>query len=150
MVAPITGVCQPLTAVDDEVFSKKMMGDGFMIAPTAAANTIVAPIEATVAMLPDSKHAIGLKSTSTPIELLVHNGVDTGKLKGNGFEALVKPGDHVKAGQPVIKFDSQVMQQHQLNMSTMVIFTEGYAQAIDLGSKYQQTVEAGQALLTAQ
>lgn len=149
VVAPITGICKPITAVNDEVFSKKMMGDGFMIMPAPSADTIVSPIEATVEMLPTSGHAIGLQSSSTSIELLVHIGLDTVKLNGTGFEALVKQGDHVAAGQPVIKFDRQIMAQQHLDMSTMVIFTAGYSQAIALDGKYQQAVNAGQALLVA-
>lgn len=149
VVAPISGVCQPLTTVNDDVFSKKMVGDGFVLKPNETANTVVSPIDATVEMLPDSKHAIGIKSVNTPIELLVHIGLDTVKLNGTGFEALVKQGDQVKAGQPVIKFDPQIMAKQKLDMSTMVIFTSGYQQPIDLGSKYQQQVTAGQTLLIA-
>ncbi|MFC2608043.1 MAG: alpha-glucoside-specific PTS transporter subunit IIBC, partial [Selenomonas sp.] len=96
-----------MSEVKDEMFSQKMMGDGVAVEPTEG--IVVAPADAEVTMvMEDSRHAVGLRMASGA-ELLIHIGVDTVKLEGKGFELLVKMGDRVKAGAPLVKFDRDVI-----------------------------------------
>lgn len=101
-VAPITGSVLPLTEVPDPVFSQKMAGDGIAIMPTEG--LVVAPVSGKVAFLFPTSHAISLVSDSG-LELLIHIGIDTVKLNGEGFQAFVRVGDEVKAGDKLIQFD---------------------------------------------
>ena len=104
----ISGHLMDISEVNDEMFSSKMMGDGIAIEPTG--NTVVAPADAEVTMImEESLHALGLR-LSNGAELLIHIGIDTVKLNGKGFKALVKVGDKVAAGTPLIEFDRAVIE----------------------------------------
>ncbi|SEH29630.1 alpha-glucoside-specific PTS transporter subunit IIBC [Selenomonas sp. KH1T6] len=105
--ACVTGRLMDMTEVPDDMFSQKMMGDGIAIEPTG--DTVVAPADAEVTMImEESLHAIGLRMKNGA-EILIHIGIDTVKLNGEGFQALVKAGDKVTAGTPLIKFDKEVI-----------------------------------------
>ncbi len=98
-----------MSEVKDEMFSQKMMGDGVAIEPTG--NLVVAPADAEVTMvMEDSLHAVGLR-LANGAEMLIHIGVDTVKLGGKGFELLVKAGDHVGQGAPLVKFDRATIKE---------------------------------------
>ena len=98
-----------MSEVKDEMFSQKMMGDGVAIEPTG--NLVVAPAAAEVTMvMEDSLHAVGLR-LANGAEMLIHIGVDTVKLGGKGFELLVKAGDHVAQGAPLVKFDRATIKE---------------------------------------
>ena len=104
----ISGHLMDISEVKDEMFSSKMMGDGIAIEPTG--NTVVAPADAEVTMImEESLHALGLR-LSNGAELLIHIGIDTVKLNGKGFKALVKVGDTVTKGTPLIEFDRAVIE----------------------------------------
>ncbi len=105
--ACVTGRLMDMTEVPDDMFSQKMMGDGIAIEPTV--DTVVAPADAEVTMImEESLHAIGLRMKNGA-EILIHIGIDTVKLNGEGFQALVKAGDKVAEGTPLIKFDKEVI-----------------------------------------
>ena len=105
--ACVSGNLIDMSEVKDDMFSQKMMGDGIAIEPSG--DTVVAPADAEVTMImEESLHAIGLRFMNGA-EVLIHIGIDTVKLNGQGFTALVKPGDKVKAGTPLIKFDQSVI-----------------------------------------
>ncbi|MBQ7496373.1 MAG: PTS transporter subunit EIIC [Selenomonas sp.] len=105
--ACVTGRLMDMTEVPDDMFSQKMMGDGIAIEPTG--DTVVAPADAEVTMImEESLHAIGLRMKNGA-EILIHIGIDTVKLNGEGFQALVKAGDKVAEGTPLIKFDKEVI-----------------------------------------
>ncbi|MFC2743613.1 MAG: alpha-glucoside-specific PTS transporter subunit IIBC [Selenomonas artemidis] len=107
ITAVTTGHIIDMSEVKDEMFSQKMMGDGVAVEPTEG--IVAAPADAEVTMvMEDSRHAVGLRMASGA-ELLIHIGVDTVKLEGEGFELLVKMGDRVKAGAPLVKFDRDVI-----------------------------------------
>ncbi|SDG99088.1 PTS system, arbutin-like IIC component [Selenomonas sp. WCT3] len=107
--ACISGHLIDMSEVNDEMFSHKMMGDGVAIEPTG--DTVVAPADAEVTMvMEESLHAIGLR-LDNGAELLIHIGIDTVKLNGRGFQLLTKQGVKVKAGDPLIKFDPQVIKE---------------------------------------
>ncbi|MDX8361894.1 glucose-specific PTS transporter subunit IIBC [Cytobacillus sp. IB215316] len=119
-VSPLTGEIKPLEEVPDQVFSQKMMGDGFAILPTDG--ELVAPVDGKIVNLFPTKHAIGIESTAGR-EILIHVGIDTVNLKGEGFETLVTQGDKVKAGQPLLKIDLEYIKKHAPSIVTPVIFT---------------------------
>lgn len=107
LLAPLSGTMRPITEMPDPVFSSKAMGDGLAIEPAAGADTVVAPADATVAAtMPGSNHAIGLV-LDDGMELLVHVGVDTVEMGGDGFSCLVEQGQRVSAGQPLMTFSAE-------------------------------------------
>lgn len=107
LLAPLSGTVRPITEMPDPVFSSKAMGDGLAIEPVAGADTVVAPADATVAAtMPGSNHAIGLV-LDDGMELLVHVGVDTVEMGGDGFSCLVEQGQRVSAGQPLMTFSAE-------------------------------------------
>ncbi len=118
--APLQGELVPLKDLSDPTFAQEIMGKGVAIEP--AVNRVVAPVSGEVMVLPDSQHAIGIKGDDGE-EILIHIGIDTVSLKGQHFEALVKVGDHVEAGQPLITFDREAIAAAGLQAVTMVIVT---------------------------
>lgn len=107
LLAPLSGSVAPITEMPDPVFSSRAMGDGLAIEPAAGADTVVAPADATVAAtMPGSNHAIGLV-LDDGMELLVHVGVDTVEMGGDGFACLVEQGQRVSAGQPLMTFSTE-------------------------------------------
>lgn len=102
LVAPVTGNVVSIESVKDEVFSKKMMGDGLGIEPTEG--KLVSPIKGKVVLVANTKHAIGFKDDKG-VELLVHLGIDTVELKGTPFNLNIKEGDTVEAGQYIGDID---------------------------------------------
>lgn len=143
ITAPAAGKCIRIEEVPDAVFSQKMMGDGFAVIPSG--DTIAAPVTGEIVMIAETKHAFGMK-TKSGIELLVHIGLDTVELNGEGFTVLAKPSSRVKAGEPVIRFDKAFMEGKGLNMSTMVVFTGGYDREMEI-CQYGQDVALGEILL---
>ncbi|PLT27514.1 glucose-specific PTS transporter subunit IIBC [Peribacillus deserti] len=119
-VSPLQGELKPITEVPDQVFSEKMMGDGFAIVPTEG--TVVSPVDGTIVNLFPTKHAIGIESDAGR-EILIHVGIDTVKLEGKGFETLVSQGDKVKKGQPLLKVDLDYIGEHAASIITPIIFT---------------------------
>ncbi|WP_448631107.1 glucose PTS transporter subunit IIA [Cellulomonas soli] len=100
VLAPLVGTLVPLAEVQDPVFSSKALGDGVGVAPAddAAVLEIVAPVSGTLVTLPDSRHAYGIK-TDDAVEVLVHIGIDTVNMAGEGFTAVVAKDDRVTVGQ---------------------------------------------------
>lgn len=91
--APIKGNLIPLSEVSDDVFSQKMLGDGFAVKPTG--QEVVAPVSGTITTLFPTKHAIGIK-TAEGLEVLIHLGIDTVELKGEPFKLFAEQGDSVR------------------------------------------------------
>ena len=100
--APVTGKVIPLSSVPDEVFSTKVMGDGFAIKPTE--NKLYSPISGTVLSVFPTKHAITF-NTDDGIQVLLHLGIDTVELKGAPFNILVHEGKHISAGDEIGTMD---------------------------------------------
>jgi glucose PTS system EIICBA or EIICB component len=119
-MAPLKGELKPITEVPDQVFAGKMMGDGFAIVP--AEGTIVSPVSGKIVNLFPTKHAIGILS-DTGREILIHVGIDTVNLKGQGFETLVSENDIVDQGQPLLKVDLEYIKEHATSTITPVVFT---------------------------
>ena len=104
LIAPATGKTIDLSQVPDQVFAEKMAGDGVAIEVTG--DTIVAPADGELSLVFKTKHAFAM-TLENGLELLVHIGVDTVGLNGEGFEQLVEAGTKVKAGTPIIKIDRE-------------------------------------------
>ncbi|MCT1926426.1 glucose-specific PTS transporter subunit IIBC [Staphylococcus pasteuri] len=118
--APGVGQIIPLSEVPDKVFSEKMMGDGIGFIPEKG--EIVAPFDGTVKTIFPTKHAIGLES-DTGIELLIHIGIDTVKLNGEGFESLVNADEPVTQGQPLMKVNLAYLKENAPSIVTPLVIT---------------------------
>ncbi|ELH0986184.1 PTS transporter subunit IIABC [Staphylococcus pseudintermedius] len=143
IVAPCDGEVIPLSEVPDQVFSGGMMGDGVGFIPRQS--EIVAPFHGKVKALFPTKHAIGIESTDG-VELLIHIGIDTVKLNGEGFESFVKVGDEVAEGQLLIKVDLEYLQQHAPSIVTPMIVTNLGERQIEVEDVKE--VEKGQRVFT--
>ena len=120
MLVPLKGKFVNLEAVPDPVFAEKMMGDGFAIDP--ADGTIVSPIDGEVITIFPTKHAISLKSKQGR-EILIHVGLETVQLNGDGFTALVMDGQKIKKGQELLKVDFEAIKEKVPSILTPVVFT---------------------------
>lgn len=121
-VAPANGELIPIDQVQDEVFSQKMMGEGFAVVPENG--EIAAPITGTIVSVFPTKHAIGIK-TEDGIEVLLHMGIDTVDLGGEAFEIKVHEGEKVKAGKVVAIADLAKIQEADKMTTMIVVFTNG-------------------------
>ena len=119
--SPITGIAADLATAPDEAFAQKMMGDGAVVTPEDP--YVRAPEDGEVAFVFDTKHAIGF-ITDSGISLLIHVGIDTVKLNGEGFEALVESGQTVKKGEPMLKLDLDYLKEHAPSVTSPVLCTE--------------------------
>lgn len=118
--APLSGVLVPLDTVPDPVFSQKMVGDGIAIDPVS--EVLLAPCAGTVVQMHPAGHAVTVRSNEG-LEILVHIGIDTVKLKGEGFEPLVQVGQSVEQGDNLIKFSADILARKAKSLLSMVIFT---------------------------
>lgn len=120
IVSPVNGELVDITEVPDAVFSQKMTGDGFAF--LSEDGKIASPVYGKVFNVFPSKHAIGIMSDGGK-EVLVHIGVNTVKLKGQGFTVLVEEGDLVAAGQPIMEVDLEYVKAHAPSVMSPVIFS---------------------------
>ena len=120
LVSPLSGNVVALENVNDPVFSSGAMGKGLAVKPSEG--VVYAPADAEVTIAFETGHAYGLK-TASGAEILIHIGIDTVSMNGNGFEKLVAAGDKVKAGTPIAKFDAAKIAEAGLDDTTMVIVT---------------------------
>ncbi|MGG7179322.1 PTS sugar transporter subunit IIA [Clostridium paraputrificum] len=120
LVSSVSGKAIPLSEVPDPVFAQKMAGDG--IAIDTIGDTIVAPADGELTLVFKTKHAFAL-TLNNGIELLVHIGIETVSLNGEGFEQLVEQGAKVKAGTPIIKIDREFIKNKGLSLITPILIT---------------------------
>lgn len=122
--APFAGRVIPVSEVPDPVFSQGMVGDGFAVVPddTAEIIEVCAPADGTLAKVFKTRHAFAL-ATADGLEVLVHIGLDTVELKGEGFEALADTGDLITAGQPIMRVDAAALRARDINLITPVVMT---------------------------
>ncbi|WKA55421.1 N-acetylglucosamine-specific PTS transporter subunit IIBC [Planococcus shixiaomingii] len=128
-VMPIEGEIIPLSEVPDEVFAQGMMGPGFAVVPTG--NTVHSPIDGKVVSIFPTKHAIGL-ITDTGVEVLIHFGLDTVHLKGQGFDLLVEDGQLVQRGDALLRVDIGYVGANAPSIITPIIFTNLTDQKLDV------------------
>ena len=127
---PVAGKVRPIEEAPDEAFAGKMMGDGYFVEPTE--ETVYAPTDGEVVFVFDTKHAIGMKAADGT-EYLLHIGVDTVALGGQGFEVFVENGQQVKKGDRLMTFDDAYIKEHAKSDACLVIFTGlGEGRAVNL------------------
>ncbi|HBC4518432.1 TPA: PTS transporter subunit IIABC [Staphylococcus aureus] len=144
--APLTGEVTPLSEAPDQVFSEKMMGDGIAIKPSQG--EVRAPFNGKVQMIFPTKHAIGLVSDSG-LELLIHIGLDTVKLNGEGFTLHVEEGQEVKQGDLLINFDLDYIRNHAKSDITPIIVTQGNITNLDFKQGEHGNISFGNQLFEA-
>ena len=121
IVSPADGQVVEIESVDDEVFSSKMVGDGIAVIPMS--DTFCAPIDGVISKIFSTNHAYSIKSDKD-LEVMVHIGLETVALKGEGFERLANEGDVVKAGDPIIRADLAYIKEHAKDIVTPVIVSD--------------------------
>ncbi|HDE4074555.1 TPA: PTS transporter subunit IIABC [Staphylococcus aureus] len=144
--APLTGEVTPLSEVPDQVFSEKMMGDGIAIKPSQG--EVRAPFNGKIQMIFPTKHAIGLVSDSG-LELLIHIGLDTVKLNGEGFTLHVEEGQEVKQGDLLINFNLDYIRNHAKSDITPIIVTQGNITNLDFKQGEHGNISFGDQLFEA-
>lgn len=145
LTSPLAGQVVLLADVPDQVFAGEMMGQGIAIQPKMQEQTLVAPVSGEIISVFPTKHAITLK-TSDGIELLIHIGLDTVELEGQGFTAQVHDGDHVKTGDPLLTVDFPSIDQAGYAIVTpLVVTNSAIVQSFDRVAAGE--VEPGEALL---
>jgi phosphoenolpyruvate-protein phosphotransferase len=120
ILAPFDGWCDALDTVPDPVFAQRMLGDGLAIDPTSG--ILLAPCAGEVTTLPATAHAISIRA-APGIDVLIHIGIDTVSLAGRGFEACVRPGASVRAGDELIRFDLDTVARGAKSLMTPILVT---------------------------
>lgn len=132
LLAPLSGLVIPLEEVPDPVFAQKLVGDGLAIDPLS--ETLSSPFAGEVVQIHPACHALTLRHPSG-VQVLMHIGLETVQLKGQGFHCLVKVGDQVTAGQPLIQFDADYLAQRVPSLiSPIIILADG--QSVDFEVTY--------------
>lgn len=121
----------PLEEVNDEVFSRKMMGDG--AAFELYEDQVCAPVSGELVAMFPTGHAFGIRRDDG-VEILVHIGIDTVKLEGSGFNVVLQQGARVQAGQPVVRVDREYVKRQGYDLSTMLIVTNAGGGELSLGA----------------
>lgn len=119
LLAPMSGKLIDITEVEDITFSQKFLGDGVAIQPTDG--LVVSPVEGKIMQVFHTKHALGINVRG--IEILIHIGMNTVELKGEGFEVFVEEGDKVKAGDKLVKVDLNLLKQRGYPTETPIVIT---------------------------
>lgn len=114
----VDGDIVPLEDVPDPIFSKHLMGEGIAINPEN--DTVFAPCEGEITIISEQEHAIGI-TTENGCEIMIHVGIDTAGLQGQAFEMLTRVHDYVYAGTPLLCFERDVIQKHELCPYVMLI-----------------------------
>ncbi|NTW89242.1 MAG: HPr family phosphocarrier protein, partial [Desulfobulbaceae bacterium] len=122
IIAPLSGILVPLSSVPDPVFAEKMVGDGVSLDPTSA--LLLAPVTGEITLLNTANHALTI-TTPSGIEVLVHIGIDTVMLKGEGFMPKIKQGESVQVGQPLIAFNADLIACKARSLLTQILIANG-------------------------
>jgi PTS system D-glucosamine-specific IIC component len=118
--APVQGRMIPLEEVDDPIFAGRLVGRGVAFVPEKG--ELVAPVKGKIVHVHPSRHAIGLH-TDDGLDVLLHVGIDTSQLGGEGFTALAKPGDEVTPGQPLLRFHLPTIRKKAKSLATPMVIT---------------------------
>ncbi|WP_242170989.1 MULTISPECIES: phosphoenolpyruvate--protein phosphotransferase [unclassified Pseudomonas] len=142
LLAPLSGVLLALDQVPDPVFASRMIGDGLCIDPTS--QTLCAPLAGVISSIQDSGHAVSV-TDDNGVQVLMHIGLDTVNLAGQGFTPLVKEGQCVAVGQPLIEFDADYVALHARSLLTLMLVVSG--EPFTLLTPDGGVVDVGQPLL---
>ncbi|GAF66745.1 PTS system transporter subunit IIA [Bacillus sp. TS-2] len=141
--APISGTYMNIEEVPDPTFSQKMMGDGFAIKPEEG--QVVSPIDGEIVQVFPTKHAIGLKSNEG-VEVLIHVGLETVNMKGEGFVAHVSEGDKVSVGDVLLDFDLALIGEKAESTITPVVLTN-QDELSSIEKLEETTLKAGETII---
>ncbi|WP_159584083.1 PTS beta-glucoside transporter subunit IIBCA [Streptococcus halichoeri] len=144
LYAPMNGELLPLSKVPDETFSSKLVGEGVAILPSKG--VVYAPFDGEVITFFSSKHAVALRN-ARGVEVLIHVGIDTVELKGQGFEQLVSVGDSVKRGQPLLRMDTDFIASKGYSLISPVVITNSAEQLEIISQDAKKMVNKEDALL---
>lgn len=139
ILSPIDGVVIPLCEVKDPVFSQGLVGNGCAVVPSKDCRKVCSPVDGIIVVLPESKHAFGVR-TQRGNEYLIHVGIDTVNLKGEGFLAIKKEGDKVKPGECVLTLENTLFEKGY-DLTTMVVCTS--KSGGDISSIHSGGIEQG-------
>ena len=142
VVSPADGDIVKLEEVPDEVFSAKLAGDGIALMPRS--NTFVAPVAGVVSKIFSTNHAFSIR-TSNDLEVMVHIGLDTVELNGEGFKALAKEGDKVSVGKPIISADLAYIESQGKPIITPIVVN--HEKEITISSDKVRTIREGEELM---
>lgn len=132
VLQPVKGNVIPYDQIPDETFASGVLGTGVGVEPTD--ELVVAPFDGVISSVAESQHAVGVESNG--MEMLIHVGVDTVNMNGDGFNCLVKEGDEVKAGQPLIRFDRAKIKAAGYSDTVAVLLTNSDdLENVELGAK---------------
>ena len=132
VLQPVKGTVIAREEIPDDTFASGVLGDGIGVQPDD--DKVVAPFDGTISSVAESQHAVGIESNG--MELLIHVGVDTVNMKGDGFTCLVKEGDEVKAGQPLIIFDRAKIKAAGYSDTVAVLLTNSDdLEGVECGAK---------------
>ena len=132
VMQPVQGNVIAREAIPDDTFASGVLGDGVGIEPEA--ELVVAPFDGTISSVAESKHAIGIEANG--MEMLIHVGVDTVNMQGDGFECLVSEGDEVKLGQPLIRFSREKIKAAGYSDTVAVLLTNSDdLEGVECGAK---------------
>ncbi|MFT8311226.1 MAG: beta-glucoside-specific PTS transporter subunit IIABC [Sporolactobacillus sp.] len=143
---PIKGKVIDADEINDQVFSSSSLGTTLGIIPVD--NVIYSPCDGIVSAAFPTKHALGIKSDQG-VELLIHVGIDSVELNGEGFESFVQQGEHVKRGQKLLNFDPEILKKHQIDSTVIVVILNAH-QSYTVEQKYKKgkIYSSGDTLLT--
>lgn len=123
LCAPVSGRIVPLSEVNDQTFSERILGDGLAIRPSGGSVTIVAPSDGVIEAVARTGHAISM-TVDDGIELLIHVGIDTVELDGRGFSSLVSVGERVRCGDRLLEVELDVISKTGYDTVTPLIVTD--------------------------
>ncbi|WP_077324907.1 PTS sugar transporter subunit IIA [Virgibacillus siamensis] len=144
IVAPLNGELVPLEEVPDPVFNQKMMGDGIAIKP--ADGKVCAPADGKIIQIPETKHAIGLR-TADGVEILIHIGLETVSLKGEGFTVKTEVGKQVTAGDALLEFDLEYVRENASDTVTPIVITNGKESGKHFSISEEKECQAGETVI---
>lgn len=146
LVVPVSGTVEDITKVPDEMFAAKTLGDGMAIVPSQG--MLYSPVDAEVTMVFKTRHAIGL-TCANGAEILIHVGIDTVKMDGDGFTSHVNTGDHVGVGDELISFDIDKIEKAGFDPTVCIIVSNGADFSVE--NKAQEgAATVGDALFTVE
>lgn len=142
IVSPADGKIIPLSEVEDEVFSAGILGDGIGLLPDGG--EIYAPVDGVIATITETKHAVSI-TADCGAEILIHCGIDTVGLRGEGFDLFVSVGERITPGKLLLKFDSSLIQNRGYATTTPIVVVN--SDAFELSFPAGERVRRGEALI---
>lgn len=122
VMAPMSGKVFRITDVPDRIFASRAVGDGVAIDPTD--DTVVAPFDGVVRLIHSMNYLIGIRSKDG-LDIIIHIGIDTIKMGGEGFERIIAPGSVVELGQPILRFDLELVRSKARSTLSPLVVTNG-------------------------